>query len=186
MTGAAATALLAGFLGFALGVPHVASAGDGTASKEYAVKAAFIYNFAKFIQWPPSRFADAQAPIVLGAYCPETFAVEAGEVIRGRTINGRAMALQMLGPGDDLLSVHIAFFCTSEEARFRQLADSIAQTAVLTVGEADWFVEQGGMITFTPDQEQLRFAINLDAATRAGLKVGSQLQKLAIPIRRAP
>ncbi len=152
--------------------------------KEYQLKAAFLYNFTKFIEWPPARFADANSPIVIGVLGENPFGGELEKIVRGRTVNGRAILVRTVNNAGEGSAVHLLFVPAGEEPRLPEVAPPAA--AIVTIGESRDFAALGGMITFTRVDDKLRFEINMAAAERRRLKINAQLQKLATVVRHQP
>lgn len=157
---------------------------DADVSKEYQVKAAFLYNFTKFVEWPRERFADATSPIVIGVLGRNPFGDVLGKIVQGRTVNGRALQVRLIARADELAAVHLLFVPAGEEDRLPAAAWQNA--AVVAVGESADFAAHGGTIIFTREADKVCFAINLASAGRAGLKISAQLLKLATDVRRKP
>ena len=163
----------------------LALAGSGwlraDAAKEYEVKAAFLYNFTKFVEWPASRFADANSPIVVAVLGRNPFGEALEKIVQGRKVNGHAIVVTTVESTADLAQAHVVFVAAGEEPRIDP-----EQTAagLLTVGETEAFAARGGMIVFRMHQDKVRFEINVDAAERHRLKISAQLQKLATAVRR--
>jgi hypothetical protein len=154
---------------------------------EYEVKAAFLYNFAKFIEWPPKAFAQDDAPLVFCVLGENPFQDKLGRVVNDRTANGRRIVVQPMPPGAQTEGCHLVFVAAAEDDRVARLVHTFhsAQGApVLTVGESDRFAGAGGMIRLVVDEGRVRFDINAAAAERAGLKLSSQLLKLARKVER--
>lgn len=151
-------------------------------SKEYQLKAAFLYNFTKFVEWPAARFAEANSPIVIGVLGQNPFDGELDKIVSGRTVNGRAILVKLIHSADELAAVHLLFVPAGEETRLPAAAWTNA--ALVAVGESESFAALGGTITFTHEGDKLRFEINIAAAERDGLKISAQLQKLATVVRR--
>jgi hypothetical protein len=154
-------------------------AADAPRAKEHEVKAAFLYNFLRFVQWPESAFTNAQAPFVMGiigddACYPLLVAAQA------RRVDGRPLKVIQVSDATAAKVCHLLFVPASAEASAAKL---LPARGVLTVGESEEFFGKGGMIKFHREQDKLRFAINVGAAERAGLKISAQLQKLASQIR---
>ena len=155
-------------------------------SREYQLKAAYLFNFTKFVAWPGPRFEDASSPIVIGVLGRNPFGDELDKIVRGRTVDGRAIRVILVTNADELRTAHVLFVPASEETR-PELAAAVAQhLPVLTAGESDTFTRDGGIITFTQADDKLRFTIRLAAAERAGLKISAQLLKLATAVDRQP
>lgn len=165
-----------------IGLCGSGSAG-GSISKEYQLKAAFIYNFAKFVEWPAQSFARADSPIVIGIVGVNPFGDELANSIKGRRINGRAVVIKSVSHPASAQGSHILFVSAGEAAGFGGMMGSLGH-GVLLVGETPQLASQGGVIIFKLMEDKLRFEINMAAADRSGLKISSQLQKLASAIHR--
>ena len=153
-------------------------------AKEYQLKAAFLYNFTKFIEWPPERFETAGSPMVIGVLGVNPFGDDLEKIVEGRTVNGRAIQVKFLPSAAEVGAVHLLFVPAGEETLLP--ASAWQHTAIVTVGESPDLAARGGMIIFTQVAGKLRFEINLVAAERNGLKISAQLLKLATVVRRQP
>jgi hypothetical protein len=159
--------------------------GDGRAQEsqptEYQIKAAFLFNFAKFVEWPPTAFAEATSPMVLGILGENPFGDDLERIIRGKTVNNRPLVVRtdFHSPGE-ATNCHILFISTSEKQRLPEILKGLRGASVLTVGETDRFTETGGMINFVVEGSKIRFQINDAAAKGAGLKISSKLLSLAL------
>lgn len=149
------------------------------ASKEYALKAAFLYNFTKFVTWPESCFADGDRPLLIGVVGRNPFGRDLVNAVRSRLVDGRALAVAEVRSLDEAKRVHVLFFPATEDAAVRVLIAALRDKPVLTVGETKAFREAGGMIAFVVERDKLRFAIDSRSAEEAGLRISSQLLKLA-------
>ena len=154
----------------------------GEVSKEYQIKAAFLYNFTKFVEWPPASFANETSPIVIGVVGRNPFDRELEKILQGRTVQGRPIVVKPVATPGDLAATHLLFVPAGEETRVAPAAWQ--KSAIIVVGESEAFTAQGGTITFTQEADKIRFAINLEAAERVGLRISSQLLKLASSVRR--
>lgn len=153
-------------------------------SKEYQVKAAFLYNFTKFVEWPPQDFASATSPIVIAVFGKNPFDQELAALVKDRSVNGRPIQVRAIQAEAELATAHIVFVGAGEESR---LPSSIyGEHGVLTVGESSEFSRRGGIITFTLVEGKVRFEINQGSGEKAGLKLSGQLLKLAVALRKAP
>jgi hypothetical protein len=152
--------------------------------KEYQVKAAFLYNFAKFVEWPAHRFEEASSPIVIGVFGGNPFGGELERLTRDRTINGRPIVVRVIQSASAARGTHLLFFSADADNRFPDLREALRAAGTLTVGESDGFGRHGGMINFVPEGDKLRFEINIGETSGAGLKMSAQLQKLAKNVRR--
>ncbi len=146
---------------------------------EYEIKAAFLYNFAKFVEWPADAFPDAQAPVLLGILGDDPFGLVLDQMIYGKTANGRGFVVKRISEGAELRSCHILFISSSEKKYLARILEGLKGSGVLTVGDMDRFAESGGVIHLLLAENKVRFEINLTAAGRAGLKISSKLLALA-------
>ena len=153
--------------------------GQSETPTEYQIKAAFLYNFAKFVEWPADAFTDPHSPIVLGIVGEDPFGSDLDGIVYAKTVNGRGFMVKRLAPGPDLRTCHILFISSSEKKRLAQILEQLKGSSVLTVGEMDRFVQSGGAVNFLLEQNRVRFEINVDAAARARLKISSKLLALA-------
>jgi uncharacterized protein DUF4154 len=144
---------------------------------EYEVKAAFIYNFARYIQWP--KESDINKPFVIGVIGKDPFGVVLDDSVRGQKVQGRPVAIKRFTKIDDVPDCDILFVSASENGHLYQILGALRQAPVLTIGEVDKFAELGGMINLTTEDKRIRFEVNVQAMERAGLKAGSQLLRLA-------
>jgi hypothetical protein len=167
------------------GAAGAAGAEDALIS-ETQIKAAFIYNFTKFIEWPEASFPASGNPIVIGVLGETPLTAELGIIVAGRQVNGRPIVVTGVHAAEDLASLQVLFVSASEDASFGELAPAIAGNALLTVGESPGFAAANGAIVFVRIDGKLRFEINLSAAEQAGLKISGQLQKLAAAVKRPP
>jgi hypothetical protein len=146
---------------------------------EYQVKAAFLYNFAKFIEWPPSSFPDASAPIRICILGRDPFGAELHQIADEKSVNGRKLQVHQLADLRTARTCHILFIASSEKPQLKQTLESLQGADVLTVGDTEGFVEKGGMINFVLENDRVRFEVNQKAAEQAGLKVSSKLLNIA-------
>lgn len=153
------------------------------ARPENQVKAVFLLNFAKFVEWPAAAFASADAPLLVGVLGEDPFGAFLDEAARGETILGRAVRVRRFAEPAALEPVHVLFVSPSEDERLPEVFAAIQGAPVLTVGETGRFARRGGVIRLTREGERLRFVINAPAAERSGLRLGSQLLKVAKEVR---
>ena len=169
-----ATVCLAGVL---VAWPAEAQSNEPT---EYQVKAAFLFNFTKFIDWPESAFTDARAPIVLGIVGDDPFGSDLSQIVVGQSVKGRTLSIRRYRFGDDLRHCHVLFLSSSEQARIPNILLSLQGASVLTVSDVDRFADAGGMMQFVVEQSRVRFVVNRDAATRVHLEISAKLLALAL------
>ncbi len=147
---------------------------------EYEVKAAYLFNFAKFVDWPPEKLGQTNSPLVIGVVGENPFGKALETVIqKNQTVNGRPLVVRYLAPNENPRSCHILFVSRSEAPRLGPILKTAKGSAALTVSDLDQFLEQGGMIHFYLESDTVRFAVNLEAAAGAGLKLSPRLLKVA-------
>lgn len=166
-----------------VGTSAAALAADSV-SREYQVKAAFIYNFTKFVNWPPGHFETKDEPIVLGILGWNPFGSELAAAVEGREVRGRAILVKELDSASDIESVDVVFVPAGEERLLEGAAlDSAHRAGVLTIGESRRFAGEGGIITLTMQADKVRFEINRQSAASGGLRLSAQLLQLATHVR---
>jgi len=147
---------------------------------EYQIKAAFLFNFAKFVEWPPAAFPDANSPIVIGVLGKNVFGTDLETTIRNKTVNNRPFRFETLDSVAQATNCHILFVSPSEKDNFPAIIAALHNASILTVSETDPFIKAGGMINFTIQDNKVRFQIDDEAAKKAGLKISSKLLTLAV------
>jgi hypothetical protein len=148
---------------------------------EYALKAAFLYNFTKFVEWPPDSFAGPRAPLHLCVVGEDPFGPQLDSVVAGEAAAGHPLVVRRLRPGDDLGECHLLFVGGSEQRRFGEILAPLKGKGVFTVGEADGFLEAGGLLRFVLVGHKVLFRINRAEVERSPLRVSSKLMRLAEP-----
>jgi hypothetical protein len=159
--------------------PRVHAENATQAPSEYQVKAAFLYNFVKFIDWPATSAAQ-DGPIELCVLGKDPFGGAIDRVIEGKTVNGRPLAIRRIGDIVAARSCHVLFVSASEAGRVGEIINAVHGRNVLTVSEIDRFSERGGIITFLMEGQRVRFRINPKMAAAAGLQISSKLLELAV------
>lgn len=150
---------------------------------EYQLKAAIIYNFPKFVEWPSLAGSNPNVPIVIGIIGEDPFGREIDDVMSGKTAGGRRLVIKRFARLKDLTPCHILFVSSSQKNNLKQIFDSVAGAGVLTVGETDRFVESGGVIHLNMSGGRVTLVINQAAAERAGIRISAKLLGLARVIR---
>ncbi len=151
--------------------------------REYLIKAAFLYNFAKFVEWPAEALPDIGISITFGIVGDNPFG-GAFESMEGKTVKGRKVVIRQFKGVQDLKFVHILFVSSSEKKRLPKIMKTIKDWNVLTVGDTEGFTEVGGIINLIIVRNKVRFEINAVNAEQARLKISSKLLKLARGVRR--
>lgn len=146
--------------------------------EEHEVKAAYLFNFTKFVMWPPEAFADG-SPIRLCVFGQDPFGKTLDRLVQGESLEGRELTVVRPDRIQELKSCHVLFISRSERGRLNEILADLRGTSVLTVGETDGFLQRGGLINFIRQGGKVRFEINEKAAERAPLKISSKLLRLA-------
>jgi hypothetical protein len=157
-------------------------------SSEYLIKAGFIFNFAKFVDWPPATFAQPDSPIVIGILGTDPFGAIIDQIVQEKKIGGRGFVVRRLKWGTDLKDLKeckILFVGASERVHIDELVQIVRGLPILTVGETPGFAEHGGVIRLVLEDNRVRFEVNVDAARQAGLTISSRLLTLARIIQQA-
>lgn len=160
-------------------VPTFAQAATQEVLPEYQVKAAYLFNFLKFVEWPDDTFADPLAPFVIGVVGDDPFGSALPQVVTGKTVQGRDLVIRLYRPDEDLRGAQILFISASERKKFPAILAGLRGSTVLTVADTPGFLDAGGMIQFISESQRVRFGINAEAASRARLKISAKLLSLA-------
>jgi hypothetical protein len=152
---------------------------QGKASSEYEVKAAFLLNFAQFIEWPQGTFASNDSPIVVGVLGTDPFGEVLEATFADALAQGRRLVVRRGRNVDDLRDCNMLFVSQSESDRQSEILASVRDSSMVTVSETKDFARRGGIINFYFEGNKVRFEINPGAAERKGLKLSSQLLKRA-------
>jgi len=180
----AVTRWVAALIGLAMLCWSAASGKGAEVLKEYELKAAFLYNFTKFIEWPTNRFQDAHAPFVVAVAGHGPCTAELEKIAKERKVNGRTLIIKWVKIPEAAKGAHVLFVSVSEDSRLKEWLAAAHGAGVLSIGESEPFARQGGMINFGLEGEKIRFDLNIERADAAGLKVSAQMQKLARTVRR--
>ena len=149
---------------------------------EYQVKAAFLYKFAQFVEWPDTAFSSNAASLnicILG----KNFFNESLNDIRDKTVRGRRLSIRTNPSIDNLDQCHVLFISNSEKNQLSHILHRLNNTSVLTVADMEGFTSAGGMINLVMQDNKISFDINLKSARLAALKVSSRLLKLASTVQ---
>jgi len=165
-----------------VGVTARAQAG-GAEMEEYQVKAAFLFNFAKFVEWPAQAFKSPGEPIAICVLGPNPFGSSLDKVVAGKAVGNRQFVVREVRNAQQAGECHIVFVSLDGWPRSRAVLGEIKRCCVLTVGETGDFIAGGGMINLRLEEARVRVEINPDAAERARLRISSKLLSLA-EIRR--
>lgn len=156
----------------------------GQAPIESEVRAVYLYNFARFVEWPASAFPAADTPIRICVQGSDPFGATLDRVVLGEAVNGRAIQAVRLTAAQARQGCHILYVAASENGRLRQMLTALRGRPTLTVGEHQDFLRAGGMIGFRRIDNRVRFDINLDTLEQSGLRVSSRLLAVAADVKR--
>ena len=153
---------------------------------DFQVKAAYLYNFGRFVEWPtktaPTR-GDAFTVCVLGQ---DPFGPALDATLAGETIDGKRVVAKRISAPQESGNCQILFLSLAEDGRLNKIIETVDKQAILTVSDMPQFAERGGMIQFVVEGNRVRFQVNLTATQRAGLKLSSELLKVATAVRSKP
>jgi hypothetical protein len=150
----------------------------------YEVKAAYLYNFGKFVEWPAKVTAGNNEPFMICVLGKDPFGASLDATIAGEAIDGRSVLAKRLSKPQEALNCRVLFISSSEDVQLKEILSTLEKASVLTVSDMSQFTRRGGMIQFVDDANRVRFEVNLTVAERAGLTLSSQLLKVAISARR--
>jgi hypothetical protein len=171
-------------LGILLALPPTGAVAQ--VASEYDIKAAFLYNFTKFVEWPPEAFAAQSTQLKVCILGSDPFGKSLQSVLEGEEVQGRKLALLRVNTLYDPGLCHILFISRSERERIPAILAAVQGSPVLTVSETDGFADKGGAINFKVLDGRVRFEINQTAAERAKLKMSSKLLSLATRVLSEP
>jgi hypothetical protein len=149
---------------------------------ENDIKAAFLLNFTKFVDWPPTAFADSDSPMAICVLGKDPFGRALDEIVQGETVNARKLIVRRVSQPLAPQQCQVVFLSASE-GDISKILSGLGR-GVLTVGEGASFVREGGIIGFVMENRRVRFDINQSAADNAGLKMSSKLLSVARSIER--
>jgi hypothetical protein len=153
------------------------------AFNEYQVKAAFLYTFAKFVEWPAQSFSSPSAAVGICVLGDDPFGTFLDDAVRGKTVGDRPLAIYRMPDLPAGRDCKILFIAASERRRMSALLVSVAAAGLLTVGDTTEFSAQGGIIGLQLDGERIRLKVNLTAADKAKLRISSRVLSLATIVR---
>jgi hypothetical protein len=165
-------------------------AGGGLAARaadavptEQQLKAAFLVNFTKYVDWPAEAFVSTNSPFVLGVMGLSRLDAELQKMVAGRNVNGRPIVLKHVMADADLGSCQMLFICISHHGQAKETLAKLKNSSVLTVGESEDFLDSGGMINLATSGRKVRVQVNLATAQKAGLSISSKLLAAAEAVK---
>jgi YfiR/HmsC-like len=147
---------------------------------EYELKAAFLYNFIKFTEWPAQALGKQEEPFVIGVLGKDPFGAALDKLIEGETVQNKTIVARRFPRMDEAAAnSHVLFISSSEESHLPAILRLVDRQGILSVSEIENFAQRGGMINLKKENNKIVFEINIEAAKRAGLTMNAQLLKLA-------
>jgi hypothetical protein len=147
-------------------------------TREYQLKAVFLYNFTQFVNWPDNAFENDQSPLVIGVMGENPFGNYLVQTVAGEKINGRPMIVQHFKNDEEIKSCHILFINIREAGTVEQVLTAVQGKNILTVSDHADFIKQGGMIQFVTSNK-IKLRVNMDACKKTGIVLSSKLLRLA-------
>ena len=157
-----------------------------TVAKEYRIKAAFLFNFSQYVEWPPDAFKDANDPLTYCTIGDDPFQGVLDESLNAKSAGKRPLQVHHLRPPENFQACQILFIGTNEKKRVAEVLETLKQSPVLIVGESSHFAQQGGTVGFLSEDNPVRFEVNLDAAQRARLNISATLLSVAKTVIGTP
>jgi hypothetical protein len=147
-------------------------------SREYQLKAVFLYNFTQFVEWPSSSFSSDKAPMIIGILGTDPFGSYLEETVAGEKINGHPLLVQRYNSIEEAAECHVLFINVADKKEREQIMTKLKGRNILTVSDAPDFLEQGGMIRFFTRQGKIKLEVNLEQTKMANLVMSSKLLRL--------
>jgi hypothetical protein len=153
---------------------------------EYKVKAGYLFNFAKFVEWPSAALPAPDSPFVIGVLDGDEALPVLRSVLEGKQVNGHPLKVKAVSADNEGKDVHIFFVTRAAGKSPQDLRKALGAAPTLLVGETAQFAEGGGMVGFVYQEESIRLALNLEQTTQAGLKVSARLSNVAKVVKTKP
>jgi len=166
-------------IGVAAGIASPRPAQADTQADEYRVKAAFLYKFGSYIEWPSGSFARADSPVAIGVMGADALAEELVQIVAGRNVNGRPVRVRKLRPGDPIAGLHVLFIGGSDTGRLAEILAAARGRALLTVTESEGGLELGSMINFVVVEDKVRSDVAPPPPESGNLKISARLLGVA-------
>jgi len=157
----------------------LASAGVTAAPSEYQVKAVFLANFSRFVEWPASAFASPDAPFVMGVFGHDPFGADLDAVVKGGSVNGRPLVVRRVRSAAEAANCHILFIHQSERRRLPELLSALDRHSTLTVSDIPGAAQLGVMIRLVTEGGRVHMRVNVESARAAELVISSNLLRAA-------
>jgi hypothetical protein len=165
-----------------VGIPCLRS--EQPKAREFEVKAAYLYNFARFVEWPGENGSDGKGSFEICILGADPFGATLDATVAGQTIGGKSISIRRVSKPQEVSPCRIVFISSSEEGRLKEDLAALDKAQALTVSDIPRFSERGGMIGFILEGNRVRFDVNLTSAQGAGLTLRSELLKVATNVRK--
>jgi hypothetical protein len=154
-------------------------AGQAQTVSDYEVKAAYLYSLAKFVDWPARTFPNAAAPMRFCVLNDHSFQSQLMQTVQGKSIAGHSIEVLQVRDAEQSRDCQVLFVNALQSREIRHIAEVLQGASVLTIGEKDGFLEDGGIVNFVLQNSRVQFEVNIRAANEGGLYVSSRLLKVA-------
>jgi uncharacterized protein DUF4154 len=148
-------------------------------TREYQIKAAFIFNFTQFVEWPPQCFPAEKSPAIIGILGTDPFGKYLEETVSGESINNHPLLIKHFNTVDEITNCHVLFIGMTDKNKIKPIIEKLKGKNVLTISEANGFPKLGGMIRIYTKSDKINIQINLEATKGEDLVVSSKLLKIA-------
>ncbi len=152
-------------------------------SREYNIKAAFIYNFTRFVEWPSNAFSDPIAPFVIGILGDNPFDSSLYEAVGGEKVKGHPIIVQQYQNVNDIKNCHVLFISNNGDGKLKEILSTLPNKNILTVSDIPGFTTTGGIISFMTKENKIKLQINLSVAKATDLNISSKLLQVAEIVR---
>jgi hypothetical protein len=169
--------------GMLIGLPSVQ--GQHVKPTEYEVKATYLYNFSRFVEWPATAVWAKGASFEICVLGQDPFGAALNAILANETIAGKSVVARTIVGPEDVANCRVVFISSSEDRRLKQILATLGDASVLTVSDLPEFTRRGGMVQFVLEDNRVRFEVNLATAQHAGLTLSSELLKVAVNVKRS-
>jgi hypothetical protein len=178
LLGLIAMALVAGSF------PGGSALAQGAGAAEYEIKGAFLFNFARFAEWPNSAFSSTTQPLIIGIIGEDPFDSQILDGLAHKTVDGRPLVIRHFKDARDIDVCHLLFVGSVKAKELTAILDSVKGKSILTVGESSGFLTSGGMIRFCFEDQKIRFEVSLSRIKSASVKLSAKLLSVAIIVHQ--
>ncbi len=169
-----------------IAAPQLARSNDGTPLTENQVKAAFTFRFLSYVDWPPTRFPAPESPVIVGVIgSDEIFDIES-RITTSRMLGNHSIVVKKLAPDDPLTDVHAVFLSSVDAQKLPLIVSRAQESSVLLVSDIEGALGSGAEIVLAKIDGKIRFMVDLDAASRANLRIGSGMLSVAVKVLGSP